>query len=179
MRFPIAALPYTERISCATFNFRAGYTAEYNYCYAKETVIATYREYTPSPFLPTPMRPSLWVVPTVHLVLSKKGEEEVCDVTPNSEAAKLVGVVGVLKQHHKKAGGVIKLNTNVVKNLATAQAFPGDNVDEGSSPEPPAKKANQSPSRRLECRSWAGAVLGPGRAVGRLGRGPAARPPRQ
>eukprot|EP00873_Tetraselmis_striata_P010768 jgi/Tetstr1/431032/TSEL_020751.t1 len=48
----------------------------------------------------------------------------------------------MLKHQQKRVGGIIKHNTNVVKNMpATAQAFPGDNVDEGSSPEPPAKKA--------------------------------------
>eukprot|EP00873_Tetraselmis_striata_P043235 jgi/Tetstr1/463499/TSEL_000748.t1 len=41
---------------------------------------------------------------------------------------------------HKRAGGIIKHNTNAVKNMAATQAVPGDsNVDEGSSPEPPAK----------------------------------------
>eukprot|EP00873_Tetraselmis_striata_P000903 jgi/Tetstr1/421167/TSEL_012210.t1 len=52
-------------------------------------------------------------------------------------------VVGDLKQYYKKAGGIIKHNTNVVKNLAATQDFPSDNVDEGNSPEPPAKKAKQ------------------------------------
>eukprot|EP00873_Tetraselmis_striata_P020889 jgi/Tetstr1/441153/TSEL_029413.t1 len=40
------------------------------------------------------------------------------------------------------AGDIIKQhNTNAVKNLAATQASLGDNVDEGSSPEPPAKGA--------------------------------------
>eukprot|EP00873_Tetraselmis_striata_P039209 jgi/Tetstr1/459473/TSEL_004840.t1 len=56
---------------------------------------------------------------------------------------KLHGLVGVLKQQQKREGGVIKDNTNAVKNLAATQAVPGDNVDESSSPEPPAKKAKQ------------------------------------
>eukprot|EP00873_Tetraselmis_striata_P012486 jgi/Tetstr1/432750/TSEL_022116.t1 len=43
----------------------------------------------------------------------------------------------------KRAGGIIKRNTNAVKNLAARQAVLGDNVDEGSSPEPPAKKTKQ------------------------------------
>eukprot|EP00873_Tetraselmis_striata_P022995 jgi/Tetstr1/443259/TSEL_031293.t1 len=43
----------------------------------------------------------------------------------------------------KRAGGIIKHNTNAVKNMAASQAVPGDNVDKGSSPEPPAKKAKQ------------------------------------
>eukprot|EP00873_Tetraselmis_striata_P013494 jgi/Tetstr1/433758/TSEL_022976.t1 len=60
-------------------------------------------------------------------------------------------VLGVLAQQQKRAGGIIKHNTNAVKNLAAMQAVPGDNVDEGSSPESPAKKAKQpAPSRRLE-----------------------------
>eukprot|EP00873_Tetraselmis_striata_P007247 jgi/Tetstr1/427511/TSEL_017637.t1 len=54
---------------------------------------------------------------------------------------KIHGLVGMLKQPLKRAGGFIKHNTNAVKNLAAMQAFPGDNVDEGSSSEPPAKKA--------------------------------------
>eukprot|EP00873_Tetraselmis_striata_P009962 jgi/Tetstr1/430226/TSEL_020055.t1 len=50
------------------------------------------------------------------------------------------GLVGVLKQQQKRAGGIIKHNTNAVKNLAATQAVPGDNVDEGSSPEPPGQE---------------------------------------
>eukprot|EP00873_Tetraselmis_striata_P039429 jgi/Tetstr1/459693/TSEL_005048.t1 len=56
---------------------------------------------------------------------------------------KLHGLVGVLAQQQNMAGGIIKHNTNAVWNLAATQAVPGDNVDEGSSPEPPAKKAKQ------------------------------------
>eukprot|EP00873_Tetraselmis_striata_P023074 jgi/Tetstr1/443338/TSEL_031353.t1 len=56
---------------------------------------------------------------------------------------KLHGLVGVLAQQRKRAGGIIKHNTNAVKNLTATQAVPGDNVDEDSSPEPPAKKAKQ------------------------------------
>eukprot|EP00873_Tetraselmis_striata_P013742 jgi/Tetstr1/434006/TSEL_002440.t1 len=51
--------------------------------------------------------------------------------------------MGVLAQQQKRAGGIIKHNTNAVNNLAATQAAPGDNVDEGSSPEPSAKKAKQ------------------------------------
>eukprot|EP00873_Tetraselmis_striata_P014498 jgi/Tetstr1/434762/TSEL_023813.t1 len=53
-------------------------------------------------------------------------------------------IVGVLKQHQKKAGGIITYNTNAVKNLAATLAFPNDIADKGSNPEPPAKKAKQS-----------------------------------
>eukprot|EP00873_Tetraselmis_striata_P021140 jgi/Tetstr1/441404/TSEL_029651.t1 len=53
------------------------------------------------------------------------------------------GFVGVLKQPQKKAGGITKLNTNAPRSMTAMQAFPGDNVDEGSSPEPPANKAEQ------------------------------------
>eukprot|EP00873_Tetraselmis_striata_P016750 jgi/Tetstr1/437014/TSEL_025774.t1 len=53
-RFPIAAPPYIERICYDTFNYRAGYTTA-NHIYAEEAVIAAFREYTPSPFLPTPL----------------------------------------------------------------------------------------------------------------------------
>eukprot|EP00873_Tetraselmis_striata_P034095 jgi/Tetstr1/454359/TSEL_041266.t1 len=56
---------------------------------------------------------------------------------------KLHGLVGVLAQQQKREGGIIKHNINAVKNLAATQAVSGDNVDEGSSPEPPAKKAKQ------------------------------------
>eukprot|EP00873_Tetraselmis_striata_P026718 jgi/Tetstr1/446982/TSEL_034440.t1 len=45
---PIAAPPYIERICNATFNYRAGYTAD-NHIYAKETVLTAFREYTPPP----------------------------------------------------------------------------------------------------------------------------------
>eukprot|EP00873_Tetraselmis_striata_P000871 jgi/Tetstr1/421135/TSEL_012178.t1 len=85
-----------------------------------------------------------------------KGEEEVCE---------------------KRAGGIIKHNTNAVKNLAAKQAVPGDNVDEGSSPEPPAKQAKQpaKPAAGGPARGRGGA--GPGRAVGRSVHGPAAGPP--
>eukprot|EP00873_Tetraselmis_striata_P022218 jgi/Tetstr1/442482/TSEL_030582.t1 len=114
-----------------------------------------------------------------------KGEEEVCEVTPHSEAAghgaavaslkstagsgtaaslKFHGLEGVQKQQHKRAGGIIKHNTNAVKNLAATQGFPGDNVDEGSSPEPLAKKAKQpaKPAAGVPARGRAaGVVLGP------------------
>eukprot|EP00873_Tetraselmis_striata_P010882 jgi/Tetstr1/431146/TSEL_020858.t1 len=56
---------------------------------------------------------------------------------------KLHGLMGVLAQQQKRAGGIIKHNTNPANNLAATQAISGDNVDEGSSPEPPAKKAKQ------------------------------------
>eukprot|EP00873_Tetraselmis_striata_P006976 jgi/Tetstr1/427240/TSEL_017427.t1 len=69
-RFPIAAPPYTERICYTTFNYRAGYTAD-NVVYANAAVIAAFREYIPSPFLSTPLRPCLWVL-TVHLVMYRK-----------------------------------------------------------------------------------------------------------
>eukprot|EP00873_Tetraselmis_striata_P028590 jgi/Tetstr1/448854/TSEL_036080.t1 len=43
-------------------------------------------------------------------------------------------------QQQKRAGGIIKHNTNAVKNLAATQAVSGDNVDEGSSPERPGQE---------------------------------------
>eukprot|EP00873_Tetraselmis_striata_P017112 jgi/Tetstr1/437376/TSEL_026060.t1 len=76
---------------------------------------------------------------------------------------KLHGLVGVLAQQ-KRAGGIIKHNTSVVKNLAATQAVPGANVDEGSSPEPPAKKAKPAagtPSPPPPSRSPAGPGPGP------------------
>eukprot|EP00873_Tetraselmis_striata_P013779 jgi/Tetstr1/434043/TSEL_023187.t1 len=186
--------------------------------YTKETVLTAFREYTSSPFLPTPLRPSLWVVLTVHLVMYMKlgnvrnylarhyflvegkdgqgdprpirtvgGKPIVSTVQRNkvvllplagtAASPKLHGLVGVLTQQQKRAGGIIKHNTNAVKNLAATQAVPGDNIDEGSSPEPPAKKAKQPTKPLLEGRPGAGVVPGPGRAVGRSGRGPAAEPP--
>eukprot|EP00873_Tetraselmis_striata_P002408 jgi/Tetstr1/422672/TSEL_013470.t1 len=64
------------------------------------------------------------------------------------------GLEGVLKQQQKRAGGIIKHNTNAVKGLTATQAFPGDNVDEGNSPEPPPKKAMQpaKPAARVPAR---------------------------
>eukprot|EP00873_Tetraselmis_striata_P033118 jgi/Tetstr1/453382/TSEL_003965.t1 len=47
----------------------------------------------------------------------------------------------------KRAGGIIKHSTNAVKNMAATQAVPGDNVDEGGSPEPPAKKQAKQPAK--------------------------------
>eukprot|EP00873_Tetraselmis_striata_P019363 jgi/Tetstr1/439627/TSEL_028049.t1 len=47
-RFHIAAPPYIERTCYTTFNYRTGYTAD-NHVYAKETVMAAFREYTPPP----------------------------------------------------------------------------------------------------------------------------------
>eukprot|EP00873_Tetraselmis_striata_P025605 jgi/Tetstr1/445869/TSEL_033508.t1 len=159
-RFPIAAPPYIERIAYATFNYRAGYTAD-NHIYAKEAVLTAFRECTLSPFRPTPLRPSLWVVLTVHLVMYRKqgnaldlaeewhqtelgryyqagkclpanamfkGEEEVCEVDAalgsRNCVAKLHGLVGALAQQQKRAGGIIKHNTNAVKNLAATQSRP-------------------------------------------------------
>eukprot|EP00873_Tetraselmis_striata_P018972 jgi/Tetstr1/439236/TSEL_027678.t1 len=84
---------------------------------------------------------------------------------------KLHGLVGVLAQPQKRAGGIIKHNTNAVKNLAATQAVPGDNVDEGSSPEPPAKKAKQpakpAAGGLAQGRGGAGARAG-GQSVSRL-----------
>eukprot|EP00873_Tetraselmis_striata_P025161 jgi/Tetstr1/445425/TSEL_033207.t1 len=104
-----------------------------------------------------------------------KGEEEVCEATPHSEAAapRLGG--RVLAQQQKRAGGIINHNTNAVKNLAATQAVPGDNDDEGSSPEPPAnKKAKQpaKPAARVPARGrgGAGAKADGGAFVSRGGR---------
>eukprot|EP00873_Tetraselmis_striata_P043062 jgi/Tetstr1/463326/TSEL_008250.t1 len=145
-----AAPPYIERICYTTFNYRAGYTAD-NHVYAKETIMAAFREYTPSPFLPTPLRPSLWVVLTVNLVMYREHGNQ-----------------------QKRAGGIIKHNTNAVKNLAATQAVPGDNVDEGSSPEPPAKKAKQpakpAAGGLARGRGGAGARAGGGALGSRAGR---------
>eukprot|EP00873_Tetraselmis_striata_P010450 jgi/Tetstr1/430714/TSEL_020506.t1 len=71
---------------------------------------------------------------------------------------KLHSFVGELRHHQKKAGGIIKHDTNAVKNLAATQAFTGDNVDEGSSPEPPAMKAKQpaKPAAGVPARGWGG-----------------------
>eukprot|EP00873_Tetraselmis_striata_P040877 jgi/Tetstr1/461141/TSEL_006279.t1 len=72
----------------------------------------------------------------------------------------------------KRAGGVIKHNTNAVKKLAATQAVPSDNVDEGSRPEPPAKKAKQlakpAAGGLVRGRSGAGARAG-GWALGSWG----------
>eukprot|EP00873_Tetraselmis_striata_P029419 jgi/Tetstr1/449683/TSEL_036751.t1 len=86
--------------------------------------------------------------------------------------------VGVLPQLQKRAGGIIKHNTIAVKKLAATQANPGDNDDECSSPEPPAKKAKQpampaagGPARG---RDGAGARAGGGAFRSRAGRRAAA-----
>eukprot|EP00873_Tetraselmis_striata_P016587 jgi/Tetstr1/436851/TSEL_025628.t1 len=76
----------------------------------------------------------------MHLYLSKVVSRPLAGT---AASPKLHGLVGVLKQRQKRTGGIIKHITNAVKNLAATQAFPGDNVDEGSSPKPPAKKAKQ------------------------------------
>eukprot|EP00873_Tetraselmis_striata_P044580 jgi/Tetstr1/464844/TSEL_009583.t1 len=100
-----------------------------------------------------------------HANVMFKGEEEVCE---------LHGLVGVLAQQQKRAGGIIKHNTNAVKNLAATQAVPTDNVDEGSSPEPPAKKAKQpakpAAGGLAQGRGGAGARAGGGALGSRAGR---------
>eukprot|EP00873_Tetraselmis_striata_P026250 jgi/Tetstr1/446514/TSEL_034041.t1 len=191
-RFPIAAPPYIERICYASFNYRAGYTADNN-VYAKETVIAAIREkqgnvrnYLARHYFqdegkdgqggrkkgPLPSADGLakafdlaeaWhqseegryyqagKCPPRDVMF--KGEEEVCE---------------------KRAGGILEHNTNAVKILAATQAVPGDNVDEGSSPEPPAKKATQpaKPAAGGLVRGWggAGARAGGGALGSRAGR---------
>eukprot|EP00873_Tetraselmis_striata_P037235 jgi/Tetstr1/457499/TSEL_044080.t1 len=68
-RFPIAAPPYIEQICYATFNYRAaGYTTA-NHIYAKETVMAAFREYTPPSSQPHCDHPCGLYVRTVHLVM--------------------------------------------------------------------------------------------------------------
>eukprot|EP00873_Tetraselmis_striata_P043160 jgi/Tetstr1/463424/TSEL_000728.t1 len=65
-------------------------------------------------------------------------------------------------------------NTNAVKNLAATQAVPGDNVDEGSSPQPPAKKAKHAAKHAAGVpargRGGAGARAGGGAFGSRGGR---------
>eukprot|EP00873_Tetraselmis_striata_P035275 jgi/Tetstr1/455539/TSEL_042361.t1 len=85
----------------------------------------------------------------------------------NAASPKLHGLVGVLAHQQKRAGGIIKHNTNAVKNPAATQAIPGDNVDEGNSPEPPAKKAKQPAKPAAGVPARGRVVMGPGRAVGR------------
>eukprot|EP00873_Tetraselmis_striata_P021925 jgi/Tetstr1/442189/TSEL_030339.t1 len=78
------------------------------------------------------------------IVSSVRGNKVVSRPLAGTAASpKLHGLVGVLAQQQKRACGIIKHNTNAVKNMAATQAVPGDNVAEGSSPEPPAKKAKQ------------------------------------
>eukprot|EP00873_Tetraselmis_striata_P008691 jgi/Tetstr1/428955/TSEL_018930.t1 len=87
--------------------------------------------------------------------------------------------VGVLAQKQMRAGGIIKHNTNAVKTMAATQAVPGDNVDEGNSPEPPAKKAKQpaKPAAGVPARGrgGAGAMVGGGAFGSRAAR--CLRPP--
>eukprot|EP00873_Tetraselmis_striata_P043638 jgi/Tetstr1/463902/TSEL_008712.t1 len=65
------------------------------------------------------------------------------------------------------AGGIIKHNTTAVNNLAATQAVPGDNVDEGSSLEAPAKKAKQpaKPAAGVPARGRGGAMAKAGRGA--------------
>eukprot|EP00873_Tetraselmis_striata_P003754 jgi/Tetstr1/424018/TSEL_014629.t1 len=127
-----------------------------------------------------------------------KGEEEVCEVTPYSGAAALVGYavnkvvplpfagtaaspelhgyVGVSDEAPSKEGGrhnqaPTRINTNAVKNLVATQAFPGDNVDKGSGPEPPAKKATQPAKPAAGVPAWGG-----GGGGARAGGGPFGMP---
>eukprot|EP00873_Tetraselmis_striata_P002645 jgi/Tetstr1/422909/TSEL_013690.t1 len=194
-RFPIAAPPYTERIRYATFNFRAGYTAE-NHCYAKETVIAAFREkqgnvrnYLARHYdfrdvgkdaqgrkkgpLPSEDRLAKALNLAEALQQSERAAVDKVVALPlagTGASPELNATLVRLKQLHKKACGIIKHNTNAVKNLAATQALPGDNVDEGNSPEPPAKQPAK-PAAGVPRR-----CLGR-RAGGRSGGGPAARPP--
>eukprot|EP00873_Tetraselmis_striata_P023188 jgi/Tetstr1/443452/TSEL_031463.t1 len=74
----------------------------------------------------------------------------------------------------KRAGGIIKHNTNAVKNLTATKAVPGDNVDEGGSPEPPDKKGKQpakpAAGGLTQGRGGAGARAGGGALGSRAGR---------
>eukprot|EP00873_Tetraselmis_striata_P008747 jgi/Tetstr1/429011/TSEL_001872.t1 len=90
----------------------------------------------------------------------------------------LHGLVGVLAQQQKRAGGIIKHNTNAVKNLAAiAKPSPATTSTRAVARSPRPRRPSSPPSRRLEGWPRAGVVQGPGRAVGRSGRGPAAGPP--
>eukprot|EP00873_Tetraselmis_striata_P006634 jgi/Tetstr1/426898/TSEL_017111.t1 len=80
-----------------------------------------------------------------------KGEEEDCEVTPHSEAA--APRLGERAYATRRAA-----SSSTVKSMAATQAFPGDNVDEGNSPEPPAKKAAKQPAKKP-----AAGGAGPGR----------------
>eukprot|EP00873_Tetraselmis_striata_P001475 jgi/Tetstr1/421739/TSEL_001198.t1 len=77
------------------------------------------------------------------------------------------------RNNSQRAGGIIKHNTNAVKNMAATQAVPRD-VDEGSSPEPPAKKAKQpakpAAGGLARGRGGAGAKAGGGALGSRAGR---------
>eukprot|EP00873_Tetraselmis_striata_P005308 jgi/Tetstr1/425572/TSEL_015995.t1 len=109
-------------------------------------------------------------------ILSSDQRNNVVSLSLAGTAAfpKLHGFVGVLAQQQKRAGGIIKHNTNAVKNLAGTQAVPGDNVDEGSRPEAPAKKTNQpaKPATGVPARGrgGAGAKAGGGAFGSRDGR---------
>eukprot|EP00873_Tetraselmis_striata_P041862 jgi/Tetstr1/462126/TSEL_007194.t1 len=173
-RFRIAAPLYIERIFYATFNYRARYTAD-NHIYAKETVLTNVhlvmymkqgnvRNYLARHFFldegqdgqgdPRPV-PTFGGKPILSTV---KRNNVVSLPLAGTAGPKLHGLVGVLAQQQKRAGGIIKHNTNAVKNLAATQAVPGDNVDEGNSPEPPAKKVKQpaKPSARGPARGRGG-----------------------
>eukprot|EP00873_Tetraselmis_striata_P018208 jgi/Tetstr1/438472/TSEL_027027.t1 len=109
-------------------------------------------------------------------IVSSVQRNKVVVLAPAGTAASpmLHGFVGVLARQQQKAGGIIKHNTNAVKNLAATQAFPGDNVDEGSCPEPSGKKAKQpvKPASGVAARGrgGAGARVGGGPFGPRAGR---------
>eukprot|EP00873_Tetraselmis_striata_P024250 jgi/Tetstr1/444514/TSEL_032393.t1 len=91
---------------------------------------------------------------------------------------KLHGLVGVLAHQKKRSGGIIKHNTNAVKNLAAiAKPSPATTSTRAVARSPRPRRPSSPPSRRLEGWPRAGVLPGPGRAVGRSGRGPAAGPP--
>eukprot|EP00873_Tetraselmis_striata_P035666 jgi/Tetstr1/455930/TSEL_042711.t1 len=97
-------------------------------------------------------------------------------------SAKLPGLfAGVPARQKKRAGGIIKNNNNAVKKAANAsaatQTVPATTSTRAVARSPRPRRPSSPPSQRLECRPGAGLVPGPGRAVGRSGRGPAARPP--
>eukprot|EP00873_Tetraselmis_striata_P009923 jgi/Tetstr1/430187/TSEL_020018.t1 len=112
----------------------------------------------------------------IKLIVSSAQRNKIVSLPLAGTAAspKLHGLVGVLAQQQKRAGGIIKHNTNPVKNLAATQAAPGDTVDEGSSPEPSAKKAKQpaKPAAGVPARGrgGAGARAGGGTFGSRAGR---------
>eukprot|EP00873_Tetraselmis_striata_P026717 jgi/Tetstr1/446981/TSEL_034439.t1 len=122
-----------------------------------------------------------------------KGEEEVCEVTPHWEAAvptfggkpivstvqrntivslplagtgaspNLHGLVGVHAQQQKRAGGIIKHNTNAVKNLAAKRKpSPATTSTRAVAQSPRPRRPSSPLSRRLDSRSGAGARAGGG-----------------
>eukprot|EP00873_Tetraselmis_striata_P006942 jgi/Tetstr1/427206/TSEL_017394.t1 len=107
--------------------------------------------------------------------MSGRGEPDrgAAAIAGTAASPKLNGMVGVLRQHQKKPGGIIKHNTNAVKNLAATQAFTGDNYLTSTRAAiariPRPRRPSSPPSQRMECRPIQGRGDAGARARGGAG----------